>query len=71
MERYLVLVEVGYFTTCLKVMIIPCLIRGFRFAFATAEVEATTAAAAKVAPSDNATTNKQSLYINIKNIYYW
>jgi hypothetical protein len=61
MERHLVLVAVGYFTTCLKVMIISCLIRSFRFALATAEVEATTTAAAEVASSDDATTNKQSL----------
>jgi len=61
MERHLVMVKVGYFATCLKVMIISCLIRGFRFAFATAEVEATATAATEVTSSDYATTNKQSL----------
>jgi hypothetical protein len=61
MERHLVMEEVGYFTTCLKVMIISCLIRGFRFAFSTAEVETTATAAAEVASSYYSATNKQSL----------
>lgn len=67
MERHSVLVEVGFFGTCLKVMIVSSLIGCLRFALATAEIETTATTAAEIASSENSTSYKQSLNTDTHN----